>query len=239
MASLNLGKERLALVTGLLAGLSMLAYLSWTGAQAQAKVDEALKLVGSRKSVVVARRHVSAGERLLAKDIRSTLVVGQGVEPGAVSKVGEAVGHMVSQDIYSGEQILKSHLEKGFMERAAGIIAPGKSAMAITGDDIAAVPTGIVPGDTVDVFGFNDSGGYARGVKNLLVRGIGGRRPFARSTKVAPRNDVSAMESAATRGEGDLIVEVENWQAETLSAMAEAGKLRVSLRSFRAGDGGN
>lgn len=239
MASLNFSKERMALITGLLAGLSMLVYLSWMGAQAQAKVDKALKLVGSRRSVVIARRHVPVGGRLQARDTRSTLVVGQDIEPGAVSKVGEAVGQMVSQDIYAGEQILRSHLENGFMERAAGAIAPGKSAMAITRDDIAAAPTGIVPGDTVDVFGFDDSGGYGRRVKSLLVRGLGGMSPFAHSRKTGPESDIGAMEPTAVQGEGDLVVEVESWQAETLSAMAEAGKLRVSLRSSHSRDGGN
>ena len=231
MASLNLGKERLALIVGLLAGLSMLAYLNWAGNQAQAKVDEALRLVGSRRQVLIARRHVRAGGRLLSKDVTYGLVVGQDVEPGALSRAPQAVGQAVSQDIFTGEQVLTSHLDKGSRGRAAGALAPGKGAVAMTSDDIAAAPAGIVPGDTVDVFGFENGGSYGRSLKNLLVRGIGGTPPFALS-----RNLVGARDIAAP-GQGDIIVEVENWQAATLTEMAEAGKLRVSLRSFRTQGG--
>lgn len=233
MASLNLGKERLALIVGLLAGLSMLAYLNWAGSQAQSKIDETLRLVGSRKQVLIARRHVRAGERLSSRDITYKSLVGQDVESGALSKTSRAIGQTVSQDIFAGEQVLASHLGQGSKGRAAGALAPGKMAVAMTRDDIAAAPTGIVPGDTVDVFGFDNGGSYGRSLKQLLVRGIGGTPPFALSRTLVGVRDMATLEQGGAPGQGDIIVEVKNWQAAALSEMAEAGKLRVSLRSFR------
>lgn len=107
-------------------------------------------------SVLVAVKNIKTDETITEDMVAVQAVPVEAVHPDALKSPDDAVGYIVTGDIYAGEQILEDRLvELGEIKEDSNLlayrVAEGMRAVAVEVDQVTGVANGIVPGNHVDV----------------------------------------------------------------------------------------
>ncbi|MGQ9497804.1 MAG: Flp pilus assembly protein CpaB [Desulfotomaculales bacterium] len=212
-------KNRVLLVLAVLFGLAAAAgtflYLN--------HVKQTYRLSGQYRPVVVAQAHIPPRTAITRAMVSLKEVPAEYVHPDAVTDIGAVVGKITGAEIARGEQVLKVRLLRGDeqAEGLAGVIPPGKRAVAVAVNDVSGVGGSLRKGDKVDIIGTLDTDRGA--VTTMLLQGI----------EVLAVSDAGRA-AAASEGLGThrtVVLAVTPQEAMPLVLATEEGRIRMLLRS--------
>ena len=225
-------RNRLTILVGVVLGL-IAVLLAHNYLEQQRRKIAQLSVGLEPAPVLIAKQAIEAGQILSTEMVELQGVPARFIQPYAESQVEQIVGKRTSVPIAQGEQILRTKLE---LPTAGATMAsktpPGKRAVTIPLDEIAAVGGFIRPGDAVDILWIAtipqpDSGSQPITVtlfQNIRVLAVGeellesdGRQPRRGREGERSGNSVTAALSPE--------------EAQLLAVAQEQGKLRLSLRS--------
>jgi len=102
---------------------------------------------GSTRPVLVATHDLSPGDRLDRASVRQEALPRAMTPPGALSDV--PIGTVALHPILAGEPVVPERLAPAGLEGAAALVGPGRRAVAVPRNPVAAPPLSL--GDLVDV----------------------------------------------------------------------------------------
>lgn len=206
----------LAILFGLAAAAGTFFYLN--------SVKQAYRLSGQYRPVVVALTHIPPRTAITRQMVAVKDVPKEYVHPDALTDVGAVVGAITRAEIVAGEQVLRARLMRGDeqAEGLAGVVPPGKRAVAVAVNDVTGVGGSLRKGDRVDIVGTVETGHGA--VSTLLLQGI----------VVLAVNDAgrgTAASQGVPGGQRTVILAVTPQEALPLVLATEEGRIRMLLRS--------
>lgn len=188
-----------------------------------------------RKPVVVLRRDVTANLPLSADDLAVERLL---VAPaGTFQNVDQVVGRMAWRDLPAGTWLDDSSFEAG--GPLARMIQPGERALTLAVDEVSGAAGQIRPGDYVDALLFlkdendNPLASAQVVVPALRLLSVGPQMGLANDGKPAepPETDPKAREEKRRNPPRTVVVAVPEGLASRLTLAAEAGRLRLVVRS--------
>lgn len=235
-------KGRMGLLVSIAAGLFavMAVYLYLDARETELLRQSALQ------DVVVTTADVLANTPIDERMIRIEKIPRKYVQPGAVTKAGEAIGRVAAVPLQRGSQVTGMALLAGGAESLAFNVPRGMRAIAIAVNDVSGVSGQIRPGNFVDLVGTFEYGipsGTAGGqitysqerteavtiAQNVQIIALGGAPaeaprdgeggPAPLQVEIPPRN----VESA--------ILLVTPTQVQEIVLAQQIGALTLSLRS--------
>ncbi|HAG07474.1 MAG TPA: Flp pilus assembly protein CpaB [Peptococcaceae bacterium] len=216
-------KNRVLLVLAVLFGLAAAAgtflYLN--------HVKQAYRLSGQYRPVVVAQARIPPRTAITRAMVSLKEVPAEYVHPDAVTDLEAVVGKITGAEIARGEQVLKARLLRGDEQKEglAGVVPPGKRAVAVAVNDVSGVGGALRKGDKVDIVGTLDTDRGA--VTTMVLQGI----------EVLAVND-AGRPAAASEGLGThrtVVLAVTPQEALPLVLATEEGRIRLLLRSPQDG----
>jgi len=206
----------LAILFGLAAATGTFLYLE--------HVKQTYRLSGQYRPVVVAQTRIPPRTAITRAMISVKDMPVEYIHPDALTDVRTVVGRITRAEIVAGEQVLQARLLRGEEEAEglAGVVPPGKRAVAVAVNDVTGVAGSLRKGDRVDIVGTLDTGDGV--VTTLLLQGI----------EVLAVNDTgrAAGASAGVPGEQRTVVlAVTLQEALPLVLATEEGRIRMLLRS--------
>jgi Flp pilus assembly protein CpaB len=117
-------------------------------ARAIGELERKRDALGRSWPTVVARADLPAGSRIRAADVVAQTVRGATPQPAALTRVGEAVGRVVTVPVLRGGTVTARNLASRRRDGSDGVVPPGQRAMRVS------VPGALAPrvGDAVDVY---------------------------------------------------------------------------------------
>jgi pilus assembly protein CpaB len=160
--------------------------------------------LGLPVSVVVARASLPRGSVLAVGSLETREIPEAFAPPGALASIDPLVGRVLAADMAAGEVVTRTRLIMPRVGPLAGLVPAGMRAVGIT----APVPTGLRPGDRVDVlatFGlegraYTETVGFALEVVRVLKPSgtLGGSGDKAPTLVVLSFPDVAERLATAT-----------------------------------------
>ena len=164
-----------AIMLGLSAAFGVYRYLNQT--------QEQVKKLTEKRSVVIARKELSAGTRIKRTQLAIKQLPIQSVPPEYPSSPDKLLGRIVKSTVEKGGLINESKLvAQGAAAGLAVLIPEGKRAVTIKVNDASGVAGFITPGDHVDVLsiyksstsGEQEEKTYSKTIfQNILVLAVG------------------------------------------------------------------
>lgn len=190
------------------------------------------------KTVLVAARNVSAGNKLTAIDVRAIQIAESQVPPDAVTAPAELFGPkgdktaVASTGMVQGDFIIRSRIADSAHGTAmAARVTPGFRAIAVTVDAAIARSRLVFPGARVDIVGTFRNMSSSSSFSRVLVENV-------QVLSLEDQTDVETYQSNKGKGEKNndavVTVEVTPEQSEIVALAAREGKLDIMLRN--AGD---
>lgn len=183
-----------------------------------------LRTLDKRVQVVVAVRDLSPRVTVEARDIALRYVPAVSLHPGALRSVADAVGRLVMETIYAGEQILVSRTDLCMVGRAMYGLEVDQRAMFIAAGFARGAGGSLRPNDYVDlvavISGRGDPVAYrlALDLRVLEIRDDRG-------------NQLDADSSRA--GLGGVLLAVPESQVESIALALSCGHVYLVLRAMR------
>jgi Flp pilus assembly protein CpaB len=117
-------------------------------ARAMGELDRKQEALGRAWPTVVARTDLPAGSRIRAADVVRRTVRGVTPQPAALTRVGDAVGRVVTVPVLRGATVTARNLASRTRDGSDGVVPPGQRAMRVS------VPGALAPavGDAVDAY---------------------------------------------------------------------------------------
>jgi len=224
-------RNRIAIIVGIALGLIAVLLVHNYLEQQRRKVEQ-LSVGLEPTPVLVARQTIEPGQILSPELVELQQVPAKYVQPYAESQLEAVVGKRASVPITQGEQILRTKLE---LPTAGATMAsktpPGKRAVTIPLDEIAAVGGFIRPGDTVDILWVAS-----------IPRPEGGSHPITVTlfqniqVLAVGRQLIDVPEQRRRTREGEepsntVTVALSPEETQLLVVAQEQGKLQLALRS--------
>lgn len=177
--------------------------------------------------VLVAKRALTYGTPIAAKDLQWVEWPKQAVPPGAFTRVEDLFGpkgtekRIVLRSIEPGEPILQSKITKiGESPRMSMNLGAGKRAVSIQVDAVTGVAGFVAPGDRVDII-------LTRSLGDQLVSSV-----ILQDIVVIAVDQTANSEAAAPRLGRTVTVEVDVKQAQKLALAQQVGRLSLTLRGL-------
>lgn len=140
---------------GILCAACVFVYLQSVRGEAEAARAEALVRYGGEQiEVCVARRDISAGEKVEAGAIETKLWVADLLPVNAARSTEEVVGRTATSPVLSGEVVSLSRF--GEVSRAIDV-PEGYAALSVSAKTVQAVGGAVAPGTRVDVYASGDT----------------------------------------------------------------------------------
>lgn len=176
--------------------------------------------------VVVPRRDIAKGERIVAADMSIREIPLAYVDRGAVTpdRFEIAQGQTITHDIQKGRSLMWAHLRGGDVPTFSGILPEGRRAVTVLVDEVNSFSGLLEPQDRVDfVLTYQNSNNKTVTfvvLENILV--------LATGKKVRTRN----LETSELSNEmyAAVTIEVTPEQAKKIILAQEAGRLTAVLR---------
>ncbi len=209
-----------AVVLALGTGILTLRYLSGVNAQAQAQ-QQAVVL----KSIVLASRNISKGEKITPDMLTKTQRPANEVEPDAIGDPTQTKGDIAMVTILSGATITATKVgqpaELGITVR----LKPGMRAVSIPVDRVKSVSNLVQPGDHVDVMASVPRGAGIPPKTYTIIRGA---IVLAINSQLEQSGATPAPDSGAA---ATVTLGVTPQQADLLTVADINTTLRLALRS--------
>ncbi len=212
-----------AIILGFSAAFGVYRYLSQT--------QEQVKKLTEKRSVVIARRPLSAGTKIKRTDLTIKKLPIQSVPAEYPSKPDKLLGRVVKSTVNKGELINEVKLVATGAATGLSVLIPeGKRAVTIKVNPISGVAGFITPGDHVDVLSVyrNETGDtqtaqtYSKTLfQNILVLAVG--------DKLYDPNALSDPTAMVTE---QITVALDPRDAERIALASFKSQLHLSLRPF-------
>jgi len=172
--------------------------------------------------IVVASKDIPMATKITSGDLKVINWPRESVPKGSFSKIDDLRDRVTKTKIFEGEPIIEARLvPKGEVPGLPALIPKGERAVAMRVSDVSGVAGFIHPGDMVDVISVMRVGEETVSktiLQNVKVLGVGTEIEEAPGKKPKKVNTVT------------LLLSPKN--AEKLTLAAQAGRLRLALRSF-------
>lgn len=177
--------------------------------------------------VVVARMEIPPKTPITREMVQQVEVPAASVHPHALRKLSDVVGKVAQEQLVDGEQVLNDRVVEQGTTRA-GLpyrVPPGKRAVTVAVDEVAAVGWHLQPGDHVDVLGTVEAPGNDGMVtvvvlQDVEVLAVGKELELGRDQGKGKKSEVKTVTLAVTLSE-----------ARPLVLASEEGKVRFALRN--------
>ncbi len=163
-------KTMVGLACGVLCAACVFVYLQSVRSESEAARAEALARYGGEQvEVCVAKRSVSAGEKIDAAAVETKLWVADLLPEEAIRTTADVVGRTATSPILAGEVVSL----RRFGDKAAALDIPeGLAALSVSAKTVQAVGGALAPGAHVDMYATGDVSTAAI-AKDVLVLATG------------------------------------------------------------------
>lgn len=178
------------------------------------------------KSVVIAARDMSEGEKLERPSLSVAHWPAAAVPESAFANIDSAVGRVVRISVFRGEPIVPGRLAPAGTGPGLEVkIAPGMRAMAVKINDVAGLSGLIQPNSRVDVL-VTLQANQQRNTKEQAKLFMNNMRVLSVGTQVERGDDGKAIQATTAA------LEVTPQQAEQLAVAVNQGTIQLVLRGY-------
>ncbi len=215
------------------------------------KKEKELLSLSTPVKVVVAAKDIPEGSLLDETTVEVVEIPKKFVQPGALTRPGEALDRIAAVPMLKGSQVLDSLFRPAAEEGVARKIPADRRAYSIAVNDVTAVAGLVRPGDFVDVVVTAQTGSVQQGqavpegslarllLQNILVLAVNQRSTAASPPRTAPSQQaVGGLASSVTpdsqKGPSSvrtLTLSLTPDEAQKTALAQEIGSLSVALRS--------